>query len=448
MNQELGTVLNDDPLPSMMLLGFMVLLILLNGFFVSIEYAIVKVRHHRINALAEEGKQRAIIVKGMLGRLEQYLSACQVGITLCSLGLGWLSEPIITSLLYPIFEMLGLQGGIMSVISLTIAFLFIAMMHIVFGELAPKTVAILKAESIVMWFARPMKLFFRLMYPLVWLLQKISTTVLKIVGVTPSSGQTQLHTEDEIRIMMKESSERGLLDSTEMSLVDNIFEFADTTAKEIMIPRTEMQCLYIQDTLEENLNVALEGTRTRYPVCDEDKDHIIGFFHIKDLIKSNEQQYMEFLRPIMAVPESIPISTLMKRLQRTKSQIAILIDEYGGTSGMVTLEDIVEQIVGEIQDEFDEERPSVEQTGNAYSVDGLMLIDSINHIFDLDLDSEGYDTIGGWLYSRLPVLPPRQGASFQYKDFLFAVEELDHKRIARIRLIREESYVQLEELSS
>lgn len=157
---------------------------------------------------------------------------------------------------------------------------------------------------------------------------------------------------------------------------------------------------------------------------------------------------MEFLRPIMAVPESIPISTLMKRLQRTKSQIAILIDEYGGTSGMVTLEDIVEQIVGEIQDEFDEERPSIEQTGNAYSVDGLMLIDSINHIFDLDLDSEGYDTIGGWLYSRLPVLPPRQGASFQYKDFLFAVEELDHKRIARIRLIREESYVQLEELSS
>lgn len=448
MDQELGTVLNDDPLPSMMLLGFMVLLILLNGFFVSIEYAIVKVRHHRINALAEEGKQRAIIVKGMLGRLEQYLSACQVGITLCSLGLGWLSEPIITALLFPVFEMLGLHGGIMQMISLTIAFLFIAMMHIVFGELAPKTVAILKAESIVMWFARPMKLFFRLMYPLVWLLQKISTTVLKIVGVSPSSGQAQLHTEDEIRIMMKESSERGLIDSTEMSLVDNIFEFADTTAKEIMIPRTEMQCLYIQDTLEENLNVALEGTRTRYPVCDEDKDHIIGFFHIKDLIKSNEQHYLEFLRPIMAVPESIPISTLMKRLQRTKSQIAILIDEYGGTSGMVTLEDIVEQIVGEIQDEFDEERPGIEQTGNAYSVDGLMLIDSINHIFDLDLDSEGYDTIGGWLYSRLPVLPPRQGASFQYKDFLFAVEELDHKRIARIRLIREEPYVQLEELSS
>jgi CBS domain containing-hemolysin-like protein len=432
----------------MMLLGFMVLLILLNGFFVSIEYAIVKVRHHRIDSMAEAGRKRAVIVKGMLGQLEQYLSACQVGITLCSLGLGWLSEPIIATMLYPLFEMTGLHSGVLRIISLTIAFLLIAMMHIVFGELAPKTVAILKAESIVMWFARPMKLFFKLMYPLVWILQKISTTVLKIVGVAPSTGQTQLHTEDEIRIMMKESSERGLIDSTEMSLVDNIFEFADTTAREIMIPRTEMQCLYIQDTLEENLNVALEGTRTRYPVCDEDKDHIIGFFHIKDLIKSNQQHYMEFLRPIMAVPESIPISTLMKRLQRTKSQIAILIDEYGGTSGMVTLEDIVEQIVGEIQDEFDEERPSVEQTGNAYSVDGMMLIDSINHIFGLDLDSEGYDTIGGWLYSRLPVLPPRQGASFHYKNFLFSVEELDHKRIARISLVREEAYVQLEELSS
>ena len=431
-----------------MLLGFMVLLILLNGFFVSIEYAIVKVRRHHVNAMAEAGRPRAVIVKGMLGQLEQYLSACQVGITLCSLGLGWLSEPIIGTLLYPVFEWLGMHGGILRILSLTIAFLLIAMMHIVFGELAPKTVAILKAENIVMWFARPMKLFFKLMYPLVWLLQKISLTVLKMVGVSPSSGQSQLHTEEEIRIMMKESSERGLIDSTEMSLMDNIFEFADTTAREIMIPRTEMQCLYIQDTLEENLKVALEGTRTRYPVCDEDKDHIIGFFHIKDLIKGNEQNYMEYLRPIMAVPESIPISTLMKRLQRTNSQIAILIDEYGGTSGMVTLEDIVEQIVGEIQDEFDEERPSVVQTGNAYSVDGLMLIDSINHIFDLDLDSEGYDTIGGWLYSRIPALPPKQGASFQYKNFLFSVEELDHKRIARINVVREESFDQLERLSS
>jgi CBS domain containing-hemolysin-like protein len=232
----------------MMLLGFMVLLILLNGFFVSIEYAIVKVRHHRIDTMVEAGRKRAVIVKGMLGQLEQYLSACQVGITLCSLGLGWLSEPIIATMLYPLFEMTGLHSGVLRIISLTIAFLLIAMMHIVFGELAPKTVAILKAESIVMWFARPMKLFFKLMYPLVWILQKISTTVLKIVGVAPSTGQTQLHTEDEIRIMMKESSERGLIDSTEMSLVDNIFEFADTTAREIMIPRTEMQCLYIQDT--------------------------------------------------------------------------------------------------------------------------------------------------------------------------------------------------------
>lgn len=431
-----------------MLLGIMAVLILLNGFFVSIEYAIVKVRHHRIDALAEAGRKRAVIVKGMLGQLEQYLSACQVGITLCSLGLGWLGEPIIATTLYPLFEMLGLHNGSARFISFTLAFLFIAMLHIVFGELAPKTVAILKAENIAMWFARPMKLFYWLMYPFVWLLQKISTTVLKIVGVAPSSSRNQLHTEDEIRIMMKESSERGLIDSTEMSLVNNIFEFGDTTAREIMIPRTEMQCLYIQDTLEENLKAALEGTRTRYPVCDEDKDHIIGFFHIKDLIATADRNVQALLRPIMAVPESIQISTLMKRLQRTKSQIAILIDEYGGTSGMITLEDIVEQIVGEIQDEFDEERPSVEQTGNVYSVDGLMLIDSINNMFGLDLDSESYDTIGGWLYSRIPVLPPQPGAGFQYKNFVFSVEEIDHKRIARVKLLREEAYTELNELSS
>lgn len=432
----------------MMLLGVMALLILLNGFFVSVEYAIARVRYHRIEALAEAGRRRAVIVKGMLGQIEQYLSACQVGITLCSLGLGWLGEPIIATLLYPLFESLGLQGISVRVISLTLAFVIIAMMHIVFGELAPKTVAILRAESMMMWFAGPMKLFYMIMYPFVWLLQKISTTVLRVVGVSPSSARNQLHTEAELRIMMKESSERGLIDSTEMSLVNNIFEFGDTTAREIMIPRTEMQCLYIQDTLEENLKAALEGTRTRYPVCDEDKDHIIGFFHIKDLIAGGNTNYQALLRPIMAVPESIPISTLMKRLQRTKSQIAILIDEYGGTSGMVTLEDIVEQIVGEIQDEFDEERPSIEQTGNEYSIDGLMLIESINNMFGLDLDSESYDTIGGWLYSRLPVLPPQPGASFQYKNFLFTVDEIDHKRIARIRLLREEVYTELEEMSS
>ncbi|GIP11053.1 membrane protein [Paenibacillus macerans] len=417
----------------------MVLLVLLNGFFVSAEFAIVKVRSSRIDAMVEEGRRRAAIVKRHLDHLDGYLSACQVGITLSSLGLGWLGEPVVARLLSPLFELTGLGERPVYLISLTVAFILIAVLHIVLGELSPKTIAVRKAETITLWFAWPMLLFYRIMYPFIWILNHLSSGLLRLFKISPVSGQDSVHTEEEIRVMMKESSESGLIDSTEMSLVDNIFEFADTTAREIMIPRTEMICLYTQHSLEENLEIALEGTRTRYPVCHRDKDHIIGFIHIKDLIRSNTRNLRDLIRPIMAVPESIQISDLMKRMQRGRTQIAILIDEYGGTSGMVTLEDIVEEIVGEIQDEFDEERPGIEQVEpGVYSVDGLMLIESINDRFGLELDSDDYDTIGGWLYSRIEILPPQVGQTVEYGEFVYVVEETDNKRISRVKLIRQQ----------
>ncbi|MEK4511145.1 MULTISPECIES: hemolysin family protein [Paenibacillus] len=435
----------SDPLPSLFQLGLMVLLVLLNGFFVSAEFAIVKIKSGRIDNLAEEGRKSAIIVQSLLNNLDGYLSACQVGITLCSLGLGWLGEPVVATMLYPLFEMLGFSEKPLHIVSLAVAFMLIALLHIVLGELAPKTIAVRKAETITLLLARPMKLFYLLMYPFIWVLNVLSSALLKLFGIKRDSGLDSLHTEEEIRIMMKESSESGLIDSAEMSLVDNIFEFGDTTAREIMIPRTEMICLYTRHSLDENLEIALEGTRTRYPVCNHDKDHIIGFLHIKDLIRSNTSDYLELLRPIMAVPESIHISDLMKRMQRGRTQIAILIDEYGGTSGMVTLEDIVEEIVGEIQDEFDEERPGIEQLGeDSYSIDGLMLIESINDRFGLSLDSEDYDTIGGWLYSRIEILPPQIGASVHYEGDLYVVEETDNKRIARVKLLKQH-YIPIQE---
>lgn len=429
----------SDPLPSLLHVGLMVLLVLLNGFFVSAEFAIVKVRSSRIDAMVEEGRRRAAIVKRHLDHLDGYLSACQVGITLSSLGLGWLGEPVVARLLSPLFELTGLGERPVYLISLTVAFILIAVLHIVLGELSPKTIAVRKAETITLWFAWPMLLFYRIMYPFIWILNHLSSGLLRLFKISPVSGQDSVHTEEEIRVMMKESSESGLIDSTEMSLVDNIFEFADTTAREIMIPRTEMICLYTQHSLEENLEIALEGTRTRYPVCHQDKDHIIGFIHIKDLIRSNTRNLRDLIRPIMAVPESIQISDLMKRMQRGRTQIAILIDEYGGTSGMVTLEDIVEEIVGEIQDEFDEERPGIEQVEpGVYSVDGLMLIESINDRFGLELDSDDYDTIGGWLYSRIEILPPQVGQTVEYGEFIYVVEETDNKRISRVKLIRQQ----------
>lgn len=434
-----------DPLPSLFSIGLMLLLVLLNGFFVSAEFAIVKIRSGRIDALVEEGRKNAVIVKSLLNHLDGYLSACQVGITLCSLGLGWLGEPVVARLLNPLFEFAGFGDKPVHIVSLFVSFLLIAVLHIVLGELAPKTIAVRKAEQITLLSARPMRMFYKLMFPFIWTLNRLSSGLLRLFGIAPVSEQDSLHTEEEIRVMMKESTESGLIDSTEMSLVDNIFEFADTTAREIMIPRTEMICLYTQNSLDENLTIALEGTRTRYPVCNNDKDHIIGFIHIKDLIRSNTSDYLDLLRPIMAVPESIQISDLMKRMQRGKTQIAILIDEYGGTSGMVTLEDIVEEIVGEIQDEFDEERPGIEQVDeNAYSIDGLMLIESVNDRFGFELDSDDYDTIGGWLYSRIEILPPQVGQTVEYDGYLYVVEETDNKRISRVKLLKQQ-FIPIEE---
>lgn len=275
------------------------------------------------------------------------------------------------------------------------------------------------------------------MSPFIWLLNGLANQIARLLHITPESEQDSAHTEQEIRILMKESNKSGLINNTELALVDNIFGFAETTAREIMIPRTEMICLYTHDTREENLENAYDGMRTRYPMCDGDKDNIIGFIHIKDLIRANDIEYPNIVRPIITVPESIHISALLKLMQRGKSQIAILIDEYGGTSGLVTMEDIMEEIVGEIQDEFDEERPGIEKIReDEYSIDGLMLIDEINERFGLDMDTNDYDTVGGWLYSRLEAIPPQKGQSVEFDNHIYIVDETDNKRISRIQLLK------------
>lgn len=352
----------SDPLPSLISLALVLLLVLLNGFFVSAEIAFVKVKSSRIDALVEEGHRSAKYAQNILRNLDGYLSACQFGITIVSIGLGWIGERAISSTITPWFAGMGWSDSAIHTVSLVIAFVLIAIMHIVFGALAPKTVAVRKAERITLLSAGPLSVFYKIIFPLIWFVNGLSNNLLRLFRMKPVV-ERNVHTEEEIRDMMKESSEIGLINNEEMTMVDNIFEFADTTAREIMIPRTEIICLYNNLSLEENMSIASEGTRTRYPVCDEDKDHIIGFIHIKDLMRGMAHDYLSLIRPIIAVPESIKISELLRRMQRSKTQIAILIDEYGGTSGLVTLEDIMEEIVGEIQDEFDEERPGIEQVG-------------------------------------------------------------------------------------
>ncbi|MBE1443586.1 hemolysin family protein [Paenibacillus sp. OAS669] len=428
--------MSSDPLPLLWNLVLILVLILLNGFFVAVEFAMVKVRNSRIETLAKDGNTSAKFAQKITSNLNAYLSACQLGITLASLALGWVGEPTVSRIIEPVLKDFGFNDTLIHTISFIISFSVITTLHITLGEQFPKTYAIRKPEQITMMSAGPMILFYKIMFPFNWLLNTISNWMLRKAGIEVTSEHDSAHTEEEIRVLMKESHKNGLIDNTELTLVDNIFEFTETNAREIMIPRTDMGCLYVQMSFEENMKIALDEMRTRYPVCDPDKDNIIGFVHIKDLLKANANSadIRKVIRPITKVPESMPISNLLKLMQKKRAQIALLIDEYGGTSGMVTLEDIIEEIVGEIQDEFDtDERPVLEQKDErTFSIDGRMLIDEVNDRFGTEIDTEDYDTIGGWVYSHIEI-PPKKGQKIAYNDqYEFIVEETDELRVSRI----------------
>lgn len=430
--------MGSDAIPVVLMFVLVAVLVLLNGFFVAAEFALVKIRASRLDAMIQEGSVRARIARNVVGNLNAYLSACQLGVTLASLALGWIGEPAVASVLEPVFGRMGVQGAFLHTLAFLLAFTLITGLHITVGEQFPKTYAIRKSEDITLWFAGPLYIFYKGMLPFIWLLNGISNWMLRRTGIEPKSGYETAHSEEEIRVLMKESHNNGLIDKTEFTLVDNIFDFSETNAREIMIPRTEMICLYAGRTFEENMKIAVSEMLTRYPVCDPDKDNIVGFVHIKDLLmrEAAPPEFRSLVRPLTTVPESIPISSLLRLMQKKKTQMVLLIDEYGGTSGLVTVEDILEEIVGEIQDEFDEERPSIEREDETTcSVDGLLLIEEVNEHFGLHIRSEDYDTIGGWMYSQVEI-PPRRHQQVVYRNYEFIVEEVDHLRISRILVRR------------
>lgn len=430
--------MSTDPLSALLYLAAVFLLVFLNGFFVAAEFAIVKVRSTRINQLVMEGNKRANLAKTLTDNLDAYLSATQLGITLASLGLGWIGEPAIAELLGPIMHALHVPETLTHTLSFIIAFATITFLHIVLGELAPKSMAIQKAETTTLWTAGPLILFHKIMYPFIWALNRTAFFFLRFVGIQPTTDHDSAHTEEEIRILMQQSHKSGLIDQTELTLVDNVFEFAERNAREIMIPRTDMVCVFQNDDFEETFKVIMEEMHTRYPVAAGDKDNIIGFVHIKDIYRlymsDKKNDLNSIIRPVERVPESIHISDLLKQMQRNRSQMAIVIDEYGGTAGLVTVEDILEEIVGEIQDEFDEERPHIEQKADTtYSVDGRLLIEEVNDRFGLDINSDDYDTIGGWVFSQVE-FPPQVGQVVYSHGYEFKVIEVDHLRIVRLML--------------
>ena len=426
-----------DIVPILLQALLVIFLISMNGFFVAAEFCCVKMRSSRLETLVQEGNKRAKYAKQLTDELDESLSVTQLGITLASLGLGWVGEPFVAELILPLTRSAGLNDTLGHTIALALAFTIITSMHIILGELTPKSMAIANTEKILLTIAFPMLIFWKVMFPFVWLLNTTANFVSHHLGLAQTGEGEVAHNPEEIRLLMEESHKQGLVDDTEVDFVDNVFDFTELNVREIMVPRTDMVCIYLNKSYEENLKTILEEQMTRYPICKEDKDHIIGFLHVKDLMNSivsgkNKISFRHLARKVFVVPESMDVSVLLKTMQKNRSQLAIVVDEYGGTAGMVTIEDIIEEIVGEIQDEFDEERPMVEKRGeNVYSIDAKMLLEDLEDELGIEIEDDDVDTVGGWLYDQLGG-EPQVGQQSSYEGNIFSIEEVDGVRITRI----------------
>ena len=428
-----------DILPIILQMLLVAFLIAMNGFFVAAEFCCVKMRPSRLETLIQEGNTRAKYAKKLIDELDEALSVTQLGITLASLGLGWVGEPFVAELIAPVIHAAGFGETLGHTISFALAFSLITSMHIILGELTPKSMAIAASEKILLNIALPMIIFWKVMYPFVWLLNTTASFVSHHLGLNVSEGEVA-HNPEEIRLLMKESRKQGLVDDTEVDFVDNVFDFTERNVREIMVPRPDMVCLYLDKSYEENLATILEEEMTRYPICDEDKDHIVGFLHIKDLTNvliqgKRKPSLKKLARKVFFVPESMDVSLLLETMQKNRSQVALVGAEYGGTAGMVTIEDVIEEIVGDIQDEFDEERPDAEKRAdNLYSIDAKMLLEDLEDEFGIKIDEEDVDTVGGWLNDKIGG-EPRVGQSAAFNGNTLYVEEVEGLRITRV-LIR------------
>jgi CBS domain containing-hemolysin-like protein len=418
------------------------LLIAFTAFFVAYEFAIVKVRGTRIDQLVSEGNKNAIAAKTIVTNLDEYLSACQLGITVTALGLGWLGEPTVEHILHPLLSYFNMPESVSSITSFIVAFASVTFIHVVVGELAPKTFAIQKAEEVTLLFARPMILFYKIMYPFIKALNGSARFIVGIFGLKPASEHEVAHSEEELQLIISESYKSGEINQSEYKYVNNIFEFDDRNANEIMVPRTEIIAFDISQSLNECLQIVTKENYTRYPVIDGEKDNIVGMVNMKEVFteyikgKNVETSIQEYVRPVIQVIESIPIHDLLLKMQKERVHMAILMDEYGGTAGLVTVEDILEEIVGEIRDEFDaDEVPEINKISeNKTIVEGKVLIDEINDLFGLDLDDSDMDTIGGWILSeKMDVV---EGDKVRYDDYVFKVLEIDGYHIKSLEILK------------
>jgi CBS domain containing-hemolysin-like protein len=420
------------------------LLIFANGFFVMAEFALIRIRRTRLEELANDGNTTAKMALCMVDALDSYLSATQLGITLTSLAIGWLGEPAIATLLDKyIFQYFVHSELLLSAISFAIAFSTITFLHVVVGELVPRSLAIKKVEPILAIIVYPLYYFKKITYFITILFNHSSRFILGLFGIKDINETDETHSEEELRMLISASQRDGILDDVESRIIDNVFDFADRTAIEIMVPRKNMICLYTQDSIETNLEIIRSSGHTRYPLCDNDKDNIIGMIHIRDLLEAtdlfsvvNNINFHAIKREVLMVTQHIEVSTLMQKMRKNRIHLAILIDEYGGTAGLVTLEDILEEIVGEILDEHDEITldPVTVIPGGGFLLDGMVLMEDVAEILDADFEQHEEDTLGGYLFGILE-RKPQEGDLIVLNNYRFEILKTEDYRIMLVKVL-------------
>lgn len=416
------------------------LLVFANGFFVAAEFAIVKVRSSQIVQRMKKGHRRAALAKNIVEHLDAYLSATQLGITLSSLGLGWVGEPLLADMLRDPLSQIGIVGErTVHALAFGISFGVLTFLHIILGELAPKSLAIRHPESTTFVVSAPLQVFYRIFQPAIWLLNGSANFLLKLAGIPPSSAQELLHSPEELEIIVRESAKSGMFNKTEQELITRIFEFSTTTVKEIMVPRTDVVAVEIGTPRDRLIRIVSEEGYSRLPVYRETIDNIVGIIYTKDLISLLEHRDLivlqDIIRPAYFVPHSVKISLLMRELQERKMHIAIVVDEFGGMEGIVTMEDILEEIVGEIHDEYDEVLKQIEQAADGSAlVDARISIKDFNEKFGTELpeDTE-YETLSGFLH-KVTGRIPEQNEEIRHQNLTFTVVKKSQRRIRQVKV--------------
>ncbi|MCS6775502.1 MAG: hemolysin family protein [Chloroherpetonaceae bacterium] len=419
-------------------------LVLLNGFFVAAEFALVSVRKTRIEQLVNEGNRRARAVQRALAHLDTYIAATQLGITMASLGLGFIGEPALARLIEPLFRaFLPERGAAITAhgVAITVAFGIATALHIILGELAPKSIALQRPDTTSLWVAGPLDLFLRVFRPFIHALNATGNLVVRLMGLRSVGERASVHSVEELELLVHTSREAGIIEEEQERMVTGVFDFEETVVRKLMTPRPDITAIDVNATPEDLIRVVSESGHSRIPVYEGNLDNIVGIVHIKDVLKHLAGERPQFslrevLRPPYFVPENKRAGYLLAEMRRSRTQVAIVRDEYGVVSGLVSIEDLLEEIVGEIQDEYDAELPPVEQVDeNTWLVNGTLTLDDFNELTGADVPSDEADTVGGFVFSQCGHQPV-QGETVVWDGLEFTVDRTDGRRVLRVRVFK------------